>query len=179
MRRWLGVPDPLEGGLGLVTRAGILEHIGGPDSKDLKQLRENSELGELVRVIVPKTGNGSGLRVLIRAQNTTAETRTVWVGLPKGVFSFDSEGKLKRSRRIPEIHPQARVGVVFAPAEPSAAEAVEQHVTLPPSLGLEPGHASFVVVVAEHGLRLESMAILPLQDEVMPLKPTGPAAQTP
>lgn len=172
MRRWLGVPDPLEGGLALVTQAGILEHVGGPDSKDLKRLLQNAELGELVRLIVPKTGNGTGLRLLVRAKNTAPEPRKVWVGLSRGVFSYDSEGKLKRSRKIPEIHPEQRVGVVFPPGDASAP-ASERHVLVPETLGLQPGHASFVVVVAEHGLELQSLAVLPLQDEVAPPKPQG------
>jgi hypothetical protein len=182
MRRWLGVPDPLEGGLALVTQAGILEHVGGPDSKDLKRLRENAELGELVRVIVPKTGNGTGLRLLVRAKNNAKEARKVWLGLPTGVFSYDSEGKLKRSRKIPEIHQNKRVSVVFGAATlgvDGAVMASERHVVIPDTLGLEPGHASFVVVVAEHGLDVESLAVLPLQDEVAPPKPTTPAVSAP
>ncbi|HEX2732334.1 MAG TPA: sulfatase-like hydrolase/transferase [Polyangiaceae bacterium] len=191
LRRWLGVPDPLEGGLDLATRAGILEHVGGPDSKDLKRVRENAELGELVRVIVPKTGNGRGVRLIVRAKNTTSEPRTVWIGVPKGVFSYDAEGKLKRSRKLPEIHPEDRVAIVFgagnapnladnqavaaadqnalnapagAGAEP-AGPALELHVLAPAELGLEPGHASYLVVVAERGLQIESLAAVPLQDE--------------
>src|SRR5690606_5488114 len=35
LRRWLGVPDPLVGGVRVALEAGVLEHLGGPTDKDL------------------------------------------------------------------------------------------------------------------------------------------------
>src|SRR5690606_14626115 len=49
LRRWLGVPDPMPGGLQVATSAGVLEQIGGPSDRDLRRLRANANLGQLVR----------------------------------------------------------------------------------------------------------------------------------
>src|SRR6185369_10192593 len=38
LRRFLGVPDPLPGGLGLAVKAKIVEHVGGPKARDLAKL---------------------------------------------------------------------------------------------------------------------------------------------
>ena len=43
--RFLGVPDPLPGGLLLAKRAKILEHIGGPVGRDAARLSRDENLG--------------------------------------------------------------------------------------------------------------------------------------
>ncbi len=162
LRRWLGVADPLQEGLRIATEAGILEHVGGPGSRDLERLRENAAIGEMVRVVVPKTGDGRGLRLLVRARNTSSEPGQVWVGLPHGVFAYDSKGKLTKARKVPEIHPTMRIAVPFA----AGGDAVEAHTRVPPEFGLAPGRASFLVVLATRGIELESLAVLPTQAEL-------------
>lgn len=165
LRRWLGVPDPLRGGLGIAVRSGILEHVGGPGSKDLAALRANAALGELVRVVVPKTGNGTGLRLIARAHNRGPTPQRLWVGLPHQMFAYDSAGQLKKARKVPEIHPERRVAIEFPPA----ASTQELFVRVPPELGLGPGRAEHLVVLAERQLELEAVAVLPLQDELAPV----------
>ncbi len=164
LRRWLGVPDPLQGGLGLAARAGILEHIGGPSHRDMRLLHQNAELGELVRVIVPKGGNGAGVRLIARANNPGPEPAALRVGVPHEVFSYDAEGKLKKARKIPEIHPTKQVRLEF----PAASVGVERFVDVPAELGLRAGQASHVVVLAGRGLELEAFAVLPNADELEP-----------
>src|SRR5690606_17318718 len=103
LRRWLGVPDPMPGGVSVATAADILEQVGGPSNRDLDRLRKNANLGQLIRVIVPKTGNGQGVRVLVTARNRSDQTLQVRVGAPRGVFSYDSKGERVTSRKLPEI----------------------------------------------------------------------------
>jgi hypothetical protein len=43
--RFLGTPDPLAGGVGYAQQAGILQHVGGPQKRDLERLKDKSELG--------------------------------------------------------------------------------------------------------------------------------------
>lgn len=179
LRRWLGVPDPLAGGLAIADRAGLLEYVGGPAKKDLARARKNAHFGELVRVIVPPGGNGKGLRLLARAINQTEQPAQLRVGLPHRVFSYDAEGHLKKSRKVPEIHPKKRVSLKFPGAKPGAEEAAERWVDLPASFELQAGRSSHLVVLAETALRFESLAVLPLQDELAPGsgEDAGPAAK--
>ncbi len=164
LRRWLGVPDPLQGGLGMAAQAGILEHLGGPSKSDLRTLKRNAELGELVRLIVPKCGNGKGVRLLARAKNPTGAPAALRVGLPHGMFSYDAEGKLRKARKIPEIHPKMQVRLEF----PASPEARELHLEVPGEFGLAAGRASHLVVLAERGLELEALALVPFADELRP-----------
>jgi hypothetical protein len=156
------VADPLEDGLKIATEAGILEHVGGPGPRDLKRLRANAALGELVRVVVPKTGDGRGLRLLVRARNVGSEPGKVWVGIPHGVFSYDSKGRLTKARKVPEIHPKARVFVEV----PAGGEELELHTEIPAEFGLGPGKASFLVVLAARQIEVEAIAVVPTQPEI-------------
>ncbi|HEX6275876.1 MAG TPA: sulfatase-like hydrolase/transferase, partial [Polyangiaceae bacterium] len=104
LRRFLGVPDPLPGGVGLAVRAKILEHVGGPSDKDLVRLRKNAELGQVITVVVPSGGNGRGVRVIVRARAATPGE--VLVSSAQHLVSFDREGKVKRKRGVPDLDPK-------------------------------------------------------------------------
>ncbi len=162
LRRWLGVPDPLPGGLRIATAAGILEQVGGPSERDLDRLRNNANLGQLIRVVVPKTGNGNGIRLLVAARNRASDALQLRVGVPRGVFSYDSKGNRVTSRKLAEIDPSRQALITFPPG----SEVQERHSLAPPELGLEPGRATYLVVFAEHGLSVEALAALPLQSEL-------------
>jgi arylsulfatase A-like enzyme len=162
LRRWLGVPDPLRGGLGIAKQAEILEFVGGPDRAGLKDLEQRARLGELFRIVVPKTGNGSGLRWIVRASNRAQEPAKIWLGLPHEMFSYDMKGKLLKSRKVPEIHPDKRMFIEL----PAKARSVELHAPVPEVLGLAPGRASHMVVLASREVALEAFAVVPYQDEL-------------
>lgn len=162
LRRWLGVGEPLTDGLAVAMSAGVLEQVGGPNTNDLRRLRQNANLGQLIQIVVPKTGNGRGIRLLARVSNSGPEPLTLRVGEPHGVFSFDSQGKLKTSRKIPELDVQKQLTL----SVPPGTNAAEIHGLVPESMGLRPGRSSFVVVFAEHGLTVEAVAFVPLQDEL-------------
>ena len=55
--RFLGVPDPLEGGLKIALDADILDAIGGPDREGRKKLGRLGVDGLALQVVVPKGGN--------------------------------------------------------------------------------------------------------------------------
>jgi hypothetical protein len=150
----------------MAVEAGILEHVGGPDSKALATLRRHAQLGELARLIVPKAGNGSGVRILVRGTNRGTEPARIWVGQPHQVFGYDSKGAPVKARKVPEIHPVNRISLELPPSDGPR----EVHALAPQSLGLAPGRASFVVVLAERGIDLEAVAAVPLADEIAPKK---------
>jgi arylsulfatase A-like enzyme len=164
LRKWLGVGEPLQDGLRLALQASILEYVGGPSQKDLKRLIANANLGQLLQVVVPKAGNGRGIRVIVRATNNTPEPRQIRIGTAQGVFSYDASGKLQTSRRIPEIATDKQL-VLTLPALSAVPAAQEIYGLVPSSLGLEPGRSSYVVVYAEHGVSVEAVAFVPLSDE--------------
>lgn len=161
LRRWLGVPDPIEQGVRIATEAKLLEHLGGPTPRELARVRENAQFGELVRIVVPPGGNGQGVRLIVRANNPSDTARWVRVGLPTGLFTFNSQGEAVKSRKVPEIHPNQHLTLSFPPGDPGS----ERVAAVPPEFGLEPGRASFLVVLAEAGLQFESLVVVPLQDE--------------
>jgi arylsulfatase A-like enzyme len=103
--RFLGTPDPLPNGLDLAMRAGILAHVGGPGEKKIERLKDLSEERE-ISLLVPKGGNGAGLRLIARARTTD--------GRP---------GRLGLVR--------SPVAIEFAPGP-----AAERHVSLPEGMGM-------------------------------------------
>src|SRR5690606_9879250 len=153
---------PMPGGVSVATAAEILEQVGGPSRRDLDRLRKNANLGQLIRVIVPKTGNGQGIRVLVTARNRSDRTLQVRVGVPRAGFAYDSKGERVTSRNLTEIDARKQTILSFPP-EPGLQE---RHVLAPSERGLEPGRASYLVVFAEHGLDVDALIALPLQAEV-------------
>jgi hypothetical protein len=164
--RFLGVPDPLPGGLGYATRARILEHVGGPDDKGLRSLVRHSDVGVGLNLVVPKTGNGTGVRVLVRAR---AEGRSgeIRVGRRRTPLLYDNKGKVLNGRKVPEIHDTDFVHLVVPPGD----AATEVYATLTPALEARPGRAVELVLFAEHHVTLEAVAVVPLADELPPPAP--------
>jgi arylsulfatase A-like enzyme len=171
LRRWLGVPDPLKGGVDFAVRAEISEYLGGPDQEDLKQIRKHSDIGELVRIVIPKTGNGTGLRVLVRARNLGSAQASVRVGPPARPVAADTEGKRHASQRVPELHPERQLQLEI----PVGGETVEVTAPVPGEFGWFPGLATRMVVYGQTGIEISGILILPLQDEVQAPQPTFPA----
>jgi arylsulfatase A-like enzyme/HEAT repeat protein len=162
LRRWLGVPDPMLGGLTLAARAEILEQLGGPSRRDLSRLREHANLGELITVVVPKGGNGGGVRVLVEAVNRGTAPAKVLVGKPRTGVELNLKGTQVTRRRLPEIHPMDRIELEFPPG----GERVLRWLDATAEMGLSPGRSSHVVVFAQTGLEVSALAVLPHQDEI-------------
>ena len=165
--RFLGVPDPLQGGVGFALQADILAMIGGPDRDDLRDLVAHAPIGAQVVVAVPKGGNGTGVRVVVRARNTGSQPASVHVGGRADPLEYDSKGMVKNLKRIPKIDLDRSVGLVVPPG----GGVTEVHGPLPESLGARPGRAQRLVVYAERGIEVLGMAVVPLADELPPPAP--------
>lgn len=164
--RFLGVPDPLPGGLALAQRAKILEFIGGPVGGDALRLTRDANLGVKLTVTIPNGGNGQGVRLLARVRNQSGKAATL-------LFARGLEGAQPQSRpgftrtKLPVIDEQQalRLNVPFAsgPQELSAR--------LPDSLGAKAGLRASFLLYAERGIEVETLALVPLSDELPPPPP--------
>ncbi|MCC6898704.1 MAG: sulfatase-like hydrolase/transferase [Polyangiaceae bacterium] len=163
--RFLGVPDPLPGGLDLARRAGILQNVGGPEAKDLARLTKQSPLGARLELVVPRGGNGRGVRVLIRG-GAQGRAGSVHIGAPLENVKYDRKGMPVKDRKLPQIHPTNRVTLELAPGP-----AREAHVVLPESLGAKAGRPLTLVVFSEGHVAVEAIAVVPLADELPPPAP--------
>lgn len=165
--RFLGVPDPIQGGLGIAAKAGILAHVGGPDKKGLEQLREHSSLGAAMIVFVPKGGNGQGVRVLVRGRVAGPKPLPVRVGLRKHLVRYNRKGEALKVRDLPRIDDAHSVDLEL----PGGGAPHEVHKRLPERVGISPGKGVEVVVFADHQIELEAIAFVPLADELPPPAP--------
>jgi arylsulfatase A-like enzyme len=163
LRRFLGVPDPLPGGVALALRAKVLEHVGGPNAKDLARLKKNAGLGQVITVVVPPGGNGNGLRAIVRARSVDAPGE-VLVSSAQHLIRFDQEGKVKRKRGVPDLDPKRVLRVEV----PVADAPVEVAARAPEALSLRAGSSAELVVYASTGVALEAVVFVPLADELPP-----------
>jgi arylsulfatase A-like enzyme/HEAT repeat protein len=167
LRRFLGVPDPLPGGLGLALKAKILEYIGGPKARDLAKLGKHADLGQAVELVVPPGGTGRGIRAIVRATNQGTGPGEVRISSGAHLVRFDRDGTPRRQRGVPALDEQRLVRL----SVPPAPQAVELVATVPASLGLRPGSSAELVVYASTGVTIEAVALLPLTDELPPPAP--------
>ena len=174
LRRFLGTPTPIANGLELASQRGILKHVGGPATKrDLRRLRSSAGVGELVQFIVPPAGEGereAGMRLLVRARNLSPRPRSITVGRPRRHWSFTRGSGKRPPRKVPELHPSERVQLVV-PGNAGVTDDRgdgwrQRHMALPEDLGIEPGRSEFLVVFAERGLEIESLAVVPMRAEL-------------
>jgi arylsulfatase A-like enzyme len=165
--KFLGVPDPLPGGLGYAVEAGIVESIGGPNPRTLKRLQRESDLGVAMSLIVPRGGNGTGVRVLARARTKGDEPGSIYLGTQENLVRYNRQGEAIPIRDIPRLDAakSARLDV------PPSREFIEVHSELPPELGARPGKGFHCVVFGDHNVELQAVAIVPLSDELPPPTP--------
>ncbi len=164
--RFLGVPDPLPGGVGYAVKAGVLAQVGGPDSKTLARLVTQSNVGVRVSVVVPRAVAGSeGVRVLVRAR-ADGEGGQVRIGRSQEPLSFDSKGNATKQREAPRIHEHDYVALAVPAGGP-----VEVSAPLPPLLGARAGRPFEFVLFAERSVHVEAVAIVPLAPELPPPAP--------
>jgi hypothetical protein len=165
--RFLGTPDPLSDGLALATRAEILHHVGGPKGSDLKRLREQSALGVTVPVVVPRGGNGRGVRLLVRARARGSAPAELIFGSAAHLTSYTKEGTLKKQRGLPSLDPEHSVRVMVPPGELAS----ELALTLPATVGARPGQSTRFIVYAGRDAEIEAFCVVPLSDELPPPPP--------
>ncbi|HOU94268.1 MAG TPA: hypothetical protein PLU22_24625, partial [Polyangiaceae bacterium] len=167
LTRFLGVPDPLPGGVEAARQARILELLGGPDDAELSRLQRDAGVGVVLDVFVPKGGNGRGVRVVVRARNQGSAPAAVHVGARADRPVLDAEGRPKQGRRLPVIDADRSVALPV----PAGTEPVEVHAVLPDSLRAAPGKGLTLVVYAERDVTVNALATVPLSDELPPPAP--------
>jgi arylsulfatase A-like enzyme len=167
LRRFLGVPDPLPGGVGLAVRAKILEHVGGPKTRDLEKLRRQADLGQAIEVVVPPGEAAKGIRVIVRARSTGGTPGEVVVSSGRHLIQFDREGKARRKKGVPPLDPARSVRLQI----PVSDTLVEVAAPVPATLGLRPATSAELVVYASTGVTLDALSVVPLADELPPPAP--------
>ena len=177
--RFLGAPDPLEGGLGIALQADILRFVGGPRDSELGRLRRFATSGVTVGIAIPESefASGKGLRVLVRARVTDQIAGEVRFGLSsRGVMS-DGDRSQPVPKRAPSFEEAYTATLHFDPS----ADLVERHALLPPAVAerVSPGDLADFVVYATQNLEIEAVAVVPLCVEVpapepLPWKPDRP-----
>lgn len=166
--RFLGVPDPFPEGLSVALNARILQHIGGPSDKDLDRLRTLSSLGTRVRLSIPKGGNGSGVRAVIRVECPAPMERGEFLlGVAKHAIRYDKEGKALPQRKLPELDSARAVRISVS----CTGRAEELFATLPESVAARPATTRDYVAFASRGIQVHALALVPLDDELPPPAP--------
>ncbi|UQA56509.1 sulfatase-like hydrolase/transferase [Polyangium aurulentum] len=167
--RLLGVPDPLPGGLQIALSADVLDLVGGPRERDLARLRRFARSGVSVGMVVPKTGNGTGLRVLCRARSIDDRPGEIRFGmgtrLAWGSGDRDRGGLVPKS--APELDARTASTLYVAPGEAFQ----EVFATLPATIKVRPGQHGDFVVYATQNVEVSACAVVPLSDELPPPPP--------
>jgi len=164
--RFLGVPDPLPGGLLLAQRAKILEHIGGPVGRDAARLTRDENLGVKLTVTIPPGGNGKGVRLVVRVRNLgNAPGTLLFARGVEGAPSPKREGLTLPKLPVIDEKQALRLSV------PPSSEALELTARLPDSFGAKAALRASFLLYAERGVEVETLALVPLSDELPPPAP--------
>jgi arylsulfatase A-like enzyme len=166
LARFLGVPDPLPGGLLLARRAKILEHVGGPTGRDAARLSRDENLGVKLTVTIPAGGNGRGVRLLVRVKNGGSAPGTL-------LFARGADGapvSKPKGPTLPKL-PVIDEKQALRLSVPPSAEPLELSARLPDSFGARPALRASFLLYAERGIEVETLALVPLSDELPPPPP--------
>jgi hypothetical protein len=167
LSRFLGVPDPLPGGLGMAARSGILEHVGGPDARGAARVQRQSSLGVNVRIIIPRSGNDLGFRALVRVSNPGEIAGELRVGLPAVSLGAASN----KSSQDASINQEFSEGRFISFAVPRGTKELELFAAVPRDWPLRKGLSVDVRLLSTSSVRVEAVAIVPLADEIPPPPP--------
>jgi hypothetical protein len=171
--RFLGTPDPLPGGLDLARRADVLDQVGGPGAEQLERLRARAGDGVSVKLTVPRGGNGTGHRVLVRARTTDGRAGRVRVGAPLEQIeparqrTGPAGSSENRSQAFVELDPRDAVALEIGPD----GTAIEAFATVPARLVRFEAGELRLVVAATPNVAVEALAVVPLSDELPPPPP--------
>ena len=175
LRHFLAVPDPLSGGLGMAEAAGIVEEVGGPKGESLRRLRQLADSGVDVDLVVPPLPKGApklGARIVVRARSSAGAGGRIHLA-PLGNSAPRKEGEARFHHR-PDMAGAGTVSLDLPPG-PDLTELVR---TLPEAFGARPGYPLRLAVFAEGGVEIQSLAVLPLREEVPPPPPEPWEQQT-
>jgi arylsulfatase A-like enzyme/HEAT repeat protein len=173
--RFLGTPDPLPEGLRIALEADILELVGGPRERDRSRLRRFATSGVAVGMVVPKAGNGMGLRVICRARSTDAQPGEIRVGLRAGLPPAKSD----HDSLVPKDAPNLDAARSSSLPVPAGEAYREVFATLPKAVGVKPGGYGDFIVYATQNIEVTACVVVPLSDELPPPapEPWGPARE--
>ncbi len=160
--RFMGVPDPLTGGLEAAERAKILEHVGGPDARDLARLRAQSSLGVIVTLTIPPGGNGRGVRAFVRARALGPAPGELLIA----AASIEDIGH-KHGPALPSVDAEHALRLRIPPS----TEPLVLFAELPKSVPARPGLRERFVVFADSTVQLDALCLVPLSDELPPPPP--------
>jgi hypothetical protein len=149
-------------GLEAALRTKILEHVGGPDGQDLARLRKQSALGVSVTLTIPPGGNHKGVRAFVRARATGAAPGEVLIAM-----GAPDWGTGPRKPSLPNLDATQALRLHIPPGP----EPVVVYGELPKSTGARPGLRARFVVFADSTVQLDSIALVPLADELPPPPP--------
>jgi len=166
--RFLGVPDPIPGGLGYAMRAKVLQHVGGPESREQGRLVHNAGLGARVRLVIPRVfaNKSMGLRLIVRVTNQGSQSGQLRV-LPVteiAMRSSNSQSLTLRNFNSNRLRP-----LVFT--VPANSEATEMHQLVPPEYPWVEGRSLELDVLSTTGVHVEALAVVPLAPELLPPPP--------
>lgn len=166
--RFLGVPDPIPGGLGLAQQAKILQYVGGPEPKELARLVKNANLGTRFITVIPKTFGGPqrGLRLIVKVANQGSSPGEVRV-LP--VRGFASESSNNQSLALRNFNTSELAPLVIP--VPEKAEGAELHRLVPADFRWGQGSSISIDLLATSGVRVQALAVVPLAEELPPPPP--------
>jgi len=171
LTRFLGVPDPMDGGLAIAVRADVLKFVGGPRVREVRRLRQFATSGVTVGIVVPESrhATGAGLRVLISGKTTDGAAGQVRFGLKRGGRMSDGD----RSQLVPKSAPSFDPALTVTLKVPAGDDYREIFTTLPKAVSdqVRPGdHADFVIYATQN-VDLRACAVVPLAAEVPPPPP--------
>jgi arylsulfatase A-like enzyme len=164
LARFLGVPDPLPGGVDLAIRAHIVDALGGPSGKALGRLQSGGMDGLALQVVLPKGGNSRGTRCVVRGRSRDGDPAEVRIGRPvRG-----SAARIAAGADAARFDPDRSVAVRF-----EAKQWQERTVELPDTMGAAPGRPLDLIVMLSNNMQLGAFVIVPLADEI-PAPPPEP-----
>lgn len=159
--RFMGVPDPLPNGLEAAAKAKILEHVGGPDGRELARMRAQAGLGVAVTLTIPPGAKGAGVRAFVRARATGQTAGEVLIAAAAPEWGEHHRASL----------PQLDAAQALRLQIPPGPEPVVVYGELPKSLGARPGLRGRFVVFADSTVQLDLLALVPLASELPPPPP--------
>lgn len=160
---FLGLPETIEGGVGMAVKSGILSWVGGPRKRERAQLKRYARSGVTVGVVVPKGGDGRGYRVVLRARSLDQAKGQVRFGLfPGGVGHFDRTNPVPKE--VPRMDPKLTVQLNI-----SASEGFQEPQAILPQAAqalLHGGQQSDFVIYATQNVAVDAFVVVPLRAEL-------------
>lgn len=174
LRRFLAVPDRLDGGLSLALRAGILSDVGGPKEKDRRTLSQFSDAGVKVTLTVPPSPeNKDQIRLVLRARNLGRVAQDIHI--QPAVPSAPVKKGSFRARSQPQMSDNALlIPLAGRPKASPAGEEVPWHelaVELPAKFNARAGHHLSLEIFAPGNVEIDAIAAVPRRSDLPPPPP--------